>query len=37
MGLIGLDSATQDIVIGGVLLAAVSVEAISRRGSAVRG
>jgi D-xylose transport system permease protein len=37
MGLIGLDAATQDIVIGGVLLAAVSVEAISRRGSAVRG
>ena len=36
MGLIGLDAATQDIVIGGVLLAAVSVEAISRRGSTVR-
>ena len=35
MGLIGLDAATQDIVIGLVLLAAVSVEAISRR-SAVR-
>ena len=32
MGLIGLDAATQDIVIGLVLLAAVSVEAISRRG-----
>jgi D-xylose transport system permease protein len=31
MGLIGLDAATQDIVIGFVLLAAVSVEAISRR------
>src|ERR1039457_1789211 len=36
MGLIGLDAATQDIVIGLVLLAAVSVEAISRRGSTVR-
>jgi D-xylose transport system permease protein len=35
MGLIGLDAATQDIVIGLVLLAAVSVEAISRRGQAV--
>ncbi|HEV3213726.1 MAG TPA: hypothetical protein VGZ03_10065 [Acidimicrobiales bacterium] len=31
MGLIGLDAATQDIVIGFVLLAAVSVEALSRR------
>ena len=31
MGLIGLDAATQDIVIGIVLVAAVSVEAISRR------
>ena len=31
MGLIGLDAATQDIVIGIVLLAAVCVEAISRR------
>jgi D-xylose transport system permease protein len=30
MGLIGLDAATQDIVIGFVLLAAVSVEALSR-------
>jgi D-xylose transport system permease protein len=37
MGLIGLDAATQDIVIGLVLLAAVSVEAISRRASPVRG
>jgi D-xylose transport system permease protein len=34
MGLIGLDAATQYIVIGIVLLAAVSVEAISRRGQA---
>ncbi len=33
MGLIGLDAATQDIVIGMVLLTAVSVEAISRRSS----
>jgi D-xylose transport system permease protein len=33
MGLIGLDAATQDIVIGLVLLSAVSVEAISRRGA----
>jgi D-xylose transport system permease protein len=33
MGLIGLDAATQDVVIGLVLLSAVSVEAISRRGS----
>jgi ABC-type xylose transport system permease subunit len=32
-----LDAATQDIVIGLVLLAAVSVEAISRRASPVRG
>jgi D-xylose transport system permease protein len=33
MGLIGLDAATQDIVIGLVLLSAVGVEAISRRSS----
>jgi D-xylose transport system permease protein len=33
MGLIGLDAATQDMVIGLVLLSAVSVEAISRRSS----
>ncbi len=33
MGLIGLDAATQDMVIGLVLLSAVSVEAISRRTS----
>jgi ABC-type xylose transport system permease subunit len=34
MGLIGLDAATQDVVIGPAFLSAVSVEAISRHGSA---